>query len=813
MDQHALHVLEFEKVKEILLGFVSSALGKEAIVSLQPLKNIQAIRENLAETTEMLQLYQAEQAPPLDGLYNVREPLRKSTISGAMLDPAEILLIGETAAAARRIRHSAKNRRIDAPRINRYCDRLIPYPEIEDAIVRVFDEQKNIRDTASRDLSRIRKDIRGQRAALVRRLERLIRGSWRDFLQENYYTQRDGRYVLPVDARYQNKAPGIIHDRSSTGTTVYIEPLELVEDSNLLKSLVREEEIEVRRILRELTALIAQHEPELQQNLFVFAHLDFVSAKARFSVRYGMQEPKISEDRTFSIINARHPLLLVKHGRDRVVPLSLTLSLDMRGLIVTGPNTGGKTVVLKTAGLLVVMAQSGLHVPADSNTELPVFDEVGADIGDEQSLEQSLSTFSSHMNTIRQVLETANSKTLVLFDELGSGTDPVEGGALSCAILDRLRELGATYIVTTHLQELKLYAYKTEGVKNGAMEFDLHSLQPTYRFLMGLPGKSNAIQIAERLGLPKTVIERAHSTLERAVESPEELLSRLGDELRKAQSYRAEADRERQKANNLRDESENRLKNAKKEAQEVVKRSERKAQNLLQELERRIKQLEKQEAEFKREWEERLAAAVEKNIEKNPAAPPKSILEEVRNSLKTTQKAFEEAKPKIEEKFERRRNWKWHQLKPGVLIQLDGITEPGRIVKVHAEKQEVEVTLSSMTLRVNGERIVSILKRKPDPVETLFSNVKVDRPETLESKVDVHGMTVDEMTPIVEKYIDKAFLAGHKTVTIVHGHGMGVLRQAVRRLLQNNPVVKHVNPGMDFEGGTGVTVVQLKSSR
>lgn len=809
MYQHALHVLEFEKVKEVLLGFVSSALGKDPISSLQPMRNIQTIREHLAEVTEMVRLYEAEQAPPLDGLYDVREPLRKSTIPGAMLEPAEILLIDETIAAARRIRHSVKTRRLEAHRINRYCERIASYPELEEAIARVFDEQKNIRDSASHELSRIRKDIRAQRTAIVRRLERLIRGDWRDYLQENYHTQRDGRYVLPVDARYQNKVPGIIHDRSSTGTTVYIEPLELVEDSNTLKSMMREEEMEVRRILRELTALIAQREPELQQNLFLFAHLDFLSAKARFSVRYGMQEPKLSENRTFSVINARHPLLLVKHGRDKVIPLSMELSSSMRGLIVTGPNTGGKTVVLKTVGLLVLMAQAGLHVPADSNTELPVFDAVGADIGDEQSLEQSLSTFSSHMHTIRRVLETANAKTLVLLDELGSGTDPVEGGALSCAILERLQQLGATYIVSTHLQELKLYAYKTEGVKNGAMEFDLQSLQPTYRFLMGLPGKSNAIQIAERLGLPKPVIERAHATLERTTESPEELLSRLGDELRKAQSFRGEAERERHKAYNLKEESENRLKNAKRESQEVIKRSERKAQNLLQELERRINQLEKQEAEFKREWEERLATA----IEKNPAAPPKSILEEVRNSLQATKKAFEEAKPKLEKKYERRPNWNWRQLKPGVLVQLEGITEPGKIVQVHAEKQVVEVTLSSMTLRVNGERIVSILKRKPDPVESLFSTVKVDRPETLESKVDVHGLTVEEMTPIVEKYIDKAFLAGHKTVTIVHGHGMGVLRQAVRRLLQNNPVVQHINPGMDFEGGTGVTVVQLKASR
>ena len=564
MDQHALHVLEFEKVKESLLGFASSALGREAVAELRPLKNHYAIRENLADTTEMAKLYDSEQAPPLDGLYDVRSFLQKSLLSGAMLEPAEILLICETVAAARRIRNSVKNRRIAAPRIDRYCQRLIHYPEIEDAVNRVFDEQKNVRDNATPELLKVRKAVRQQRAAIVRRLERLIRGHWRDYLQENFHTQREGRYVLPVDARYQNKVSGIIHDRSSTGTTVYIEPMELVEDSNMLKSMIREEEMEIRRILRELTALIARFEPELQQNLTVFAHLDFVAAKARYSNRYGMQEPKIVDDRTLSVVNARHPLLLAKHGRDKIVPLSLDLVSDVRGLMITGPNTGGKTVILKTVGTLVLMAQSGLHVPADSNTKLPVFDSVMADIGDEQSLEQSLSTFSSHMSIIRQVLESADERTLVLFDELGSGTDPVEGGALSCAILDRLHEQGATFFVTTHLQELKVYAYKTDGVVNGSMEFDLQSLQPTYRFTMGLPGKSNAIQIAERLGLPGSVIASAKASLSKETESPEELLTRLGDELRKVQSQRAEADRARYKANNLREESENRLRNAKK---------------------------------------------------------------------------------------------------------------------------------------------------------------------------------------------------------------------------------------------------------
>ncbi len=813
MDQHALNVLDFSKIKDILNGFASSALGQETIAELYPFTNAYTIRDSLSEVTEMVKLYQSHQAPSFDGIYDVRQPLRKSSLSGAMLDPAEILLIGETVTAARRIRSAAKRSNIDTPRINRYIDRLSIHQEIEDALSRVFDDQKNIRDTASRDLSKIRKSLRNQRTIIVRRLEKLIRGDWRDSLQENYHTLREGRYVLPVDARYQNKVPGIIHDRSSTGTTVFMEPLELVNDSNHLKSLVREEEMEIRRILCQLTELIAASELDLSQNLTLFAHLDFVAAKARFSIRYEMNEPKIKDERVLSLVNARHPLLLIKHGRDNVVPLNLTLESEASGLIITGPNTGGKTVILKTVGVLALMAQSGLHIPADANTELPVFESMGADIGDEQSLEQSLSTFSSHIQTIRNLLDRANSKSLVLLDELGSGTDPAEGGALSCAILEHLQKKNALYLATTHLQELKVFAYKTDGVENGSMEFNLQSLQPTYKFNIGLPGKSNAISIAGRLGLPQEVIERANSTIASEGESPEELLTRLGDELRSASSLRAEAERERSKAYNLKNDSEQRLNKARREAHEVIKRAENKSQNLIKELERRITQLAHQEADYKREWAEKLALVAETSR----AALPKSITKEAEKILQKTKDAFKQnqVKPiaKIENKFKQQRNWKWNQLKPGVLVQIEGMSEPGKIISVQPDRKQVEISVSSMTLRMKGELIVAVLQEKPNPAEKLFSQVKVDRPDTIEHKVDIHGMTVEEMTPIIEKYIDQAFLAGVRSVTIVHGHGMGILRRTVRTMLRDNPVVRHINPGMDFEGGTGVTVVQLKSSR
>lgn len=808
MDAHAIQVLEFEKVKELIQRFVASPLGREAVAELYPLTYIDSIRFAHEETYEMILLCQAKQEPPLDGIYDVREPLNQCSINGAVLDPADIILVGETIIAARRIRHALKKTPVQAPHIKRLGDRLTPNPEIEKALERVFDEQKNIRDSASHPLSRIRKSIRQTRNQIVRQLERLIRGRWRTYLQENYYTHREGRYVLPVDANYQNKVNGIIHDRSSTGTTVYMEPMDIVEDGNRLKDLYRSEEIEIRKILRELTALIADFLPDLIQNLEIFRQLDLLSAKARFAIYYDLNKPVIRDDATLLLKNARHPLLLAKHGKDSIVPLNFELPDNVRGLVITGPNTGGKTVVLKTVGLLVLMVQSGIPVSADPTSEFPVFQSIWADIGDEQSLEQSLSTFSSHMKNIRYVLENADAHSLVLLDELGSGTDPVEGGALSCSILERLYELGGTFLVTTHLQDLKLYSYQTEGIINGAMEFDLKTLEPTYEFSIGLPGQSNAIQIANRLGLPPSVIHQARERLQKSGESPDELLIKLGQELRTAQSLRYRVEQDLSKAQNLKIDSEQRLAKAKREAKEIITRAERNAQNLLHELERKVKALEESEKSFKKEWQEKLASIIEP--EKSPGHSSSSTLASLKKELSQAKKEMDQARPKQLEEFAERPDWKWDQLKPGVFVRVAGFSQPGEIIRVTKGKNEVEAVISSMKLRLKADRIHAVLSPKPKNLKVIQSDISFDRPESISRQVDVHGMTVDEMTPVLEQYIDRAFLSGLSSATVIHGHGMGILRRAVRKLLTENPVVANVRNGTEFEGGSGVTIAEFR---
>ncbi|RJP21876.1 MAG: endonuclease MutS2 [Candidatus Omnitrophota bacterium] len=810
MDEHAFQVLEFYKVKELILPFAVSALGREAIAALQPAFSASEIRFALQEVTEMVRLWELNREPPLNGLYDVRDPLRRCAVPGAVLDPAELIVIGETIAAARRIQTALRNIKEEAPHINQYGNRLIPHPDIEKIFETVFDEQKQIRDTASRELAQIRKSIHQQREFIVKQINRMIRTRFKDFLQEAYYTQRDDRYVLPIDARYQNKVKGIVHDRSATGTTVFIEPFELVEDSNRLKELRREEEMEIRRILQDLTAKIAENQFDFLNNIEIFRQLDFLAAKARFSIRYRMNEPVITEDGSLVIVNGRHPLLIARHERENVVPLNLALPPDVHGLVITGPNTGGKTVVLKTVGLLVLMAQSGLHIPADGASEIPVFRSFGADIGDEQSLEQSLSTFSSHMSNIRAILFAAGERSLVMLDELGSGTDPVEGGALATAIIEQLHTQKATFLVTTHLQELKLYTYNKAGMENGAMEFDSRTLEPTFLFTMGLPGQSNAIQIADRLGLPPAIIQRARSQITEQGGSPEHLLKQLGEELQTARNVRISVEEELRKAHHLKQENEQRLQKARNEARETVRRAERKAQGLIHELERRIQKMDRQEREFQKEWHKKLTQLVESS---QKPAPPVTILAHLRHDLETVKRQVEKAQPPpIEESYERK-EWSWDQLKTNSRVRIAGFSKPGKVRQVSKNRNEVEVHISLLNLRVKADQILEVLPAEKSPEEIHPPGITVERPESVANRCDVHGMTVDEMIPVVQKYLDHAYLAGVTPVTIVHGHGTGILRRAVRSLLHENPTVKSFQNGDSFEGGGGVTVVQLKFMR
>lgn len=808
MDEHSLQVLEFPKLKQLLAGYAISVLGREAIDSIQVLKSVEEIKHTQRDVSAMVRLLEVGQRLPSEGWHDIRVPLKRSYVTGAELEAQEIIYIGEFAAAVRRVQGFLKRNRDTSAGLVIYAQQLISHEPLEDAIAQIFDEHGQIKDTASRELSKLRKSLRQNRERLVHRLEKMMRSKYNDYLQEHYYTLREGRYVLPVDAKYQNQINGIVHGRSTTGNTVFIEPIEIVQDGNHLKDMQREEEIECRRILREVTAKIGEVHLEITNNIHIMQRLDLLFAKAQFADTYRMKAPAISEGQPLKLIDLKHPLLLLKEGHQNVVANTIEFLPQQKGMIITGPNTGGKTVILKTVGLLVAMAQCGMHIPADGNSSIPVFHHIGADIGDEQSLEQSLSTFSSHIGNIKSLLAVANERTLILLDELGTGTDPLEGGPLAVSILEAFLQKGSSFFATTHLHDLKLFAYDNPQVENAALEFDLQNLKPTYRFQMGLPGQSNALQIAQQLGLPIEIVNRAHSKIDSKGSTPEELLQQLGEELRDAQAKHQLAASELEAAQAMQEDSERRLENAKREAKELTARYEKKAQGLLQELERRLKSMEKQQRQYERQWEERLKKLVENT---KPTEKPTSVIEKLKDEINSLKQRRLWHEDDSQFKKHKRQKWRWEELKPKSRVRVDGFSDLGEVRSVNQDRGIIEITINTLNLRLSATQVAAVFPAMTAPEQLYQSSYSIDRPEYSDHEIDIHGMTVEEMTPVVEKYVDEAFRSGRPSIRIIHGHGTGRLRRAVRRIVSEIPTVLKFRNGMDFEGGTGVTVVEFQS--
>lgn len=806
MDPRTLEILEFNKIKERLTALASTPMGKQLAWELQPQAVLESARYDLRETSEMRALWEINREPPLDGVCDLTESIHRCRISGAMLEPIELLEIASTLEAVERVQKSLHDCRDKAAGIAHFGSRLIVHPEIVERIHATIDEFAQVRDGASPQLNRLRREIRELRAAIVRRLEKLMRGTFKEFLAENLYTLREDRYVLPIDARYKNKVSGILHDRSSTGTTVYVEPMHIVQDGNHLKDLRREDEMEVRRILREITQEISAIVDDLQQNQVIFAQLDFLGAKARLSIQFHMSEPRLERGAHFDLRQAKHPLLMSHLGADQVIPLSLLLEPPTRGIVISGPNTGGKTVVLKTIGLICLMAQSGLHVPAREGSVLPWFDDIGADIGDEQSLEQSLSTFSSHITHIRELLKRAKDGTLVLLDELGSGTDPMEGGALATAILQELAESCASFVVTTHLDAPKVFAHTNEYTTNASLAFDRETLQPTYHFSLGLPGRSNAIQIAQRLGLPPIVIERAKAIHDESATTPEELLHRLSAEIQAVESMRDLAAAEHAKSVHVHEEAQRQLQKAKNQARDIIERGQRKAQGLLQELERRLEHLAEEEKQFRQTWRKQLDELVEQAKNK---PEPESALDSIRSGIEAVRQELED-KPQENQTLPSKvpgTEISAERLLPGVTVNIMGLSETGIVRSYNTRRDEIEVLVKGMTLRVARKRIDRIIEKKK---ESESVKITYDSGFNVPMSIDIHGMTVEDSLPLVERFIDQAYRAGHPYVTICHGGGMGILRKMVRGLLPNISYVKNFRNGLDYEGGNGVTIANFK---
>jgi DNA mismatch repair protein MutS2 len=805
MDSKTLNVLEYPKILDRLAGFCDFSASMELARSLEPTSSYELAIARLAETSEACKLISI-QSMGVGAAHDIR-PLVDLAARGGVLDPQALLDVKSTLIACRELKKAFEKRTEEYPRLTQTALGLPDSHGLVDSISRILSERGEVLDSASPKLGEIRRGLRVAQDRLMSRLQKYVTDSKTvSMLQEPIVTQRDGRYVIPLRSEFKGKIKAIIHDSSSSGATLFIEPLPVVEANNQLRELQLAERDEERRILAEVSRQIGEHATELKYGVENLAALDLAFAKAKYAEELRASEPVLhelkaaslkvpgskvagSKPSTLNLLHARHPLL----DPATVVPIDVDPVPGTQAVVITGPNTGGKTVSLKTVGLLALMAQSGLHIPAQSGSELPCFHSVWADIGDEQSIEQSLSTFSGHITNIIRILKKIDSRSLVIFDELGSGTDPQEGAAIARAILSHLLESGAVTLVATHYPELKTFAHSTEGVVNASLEFDIKTLRPTYKLTLGLPGRSNALLIAQKLGLAQSIIDAARAEI-----NPLDLRAdKLLDDIRKE---RNRTSREREKLEKAR---------AKLEAE-------------TRELEKRLEKIEDERRETlaKARAEGELEVAVlKRNID-----ALKTQLKKASQPLQAI-KAIEEKMGKMEEKVEQpveRRQTMDHgpssmvgrQLSLGERVIVGSLNAEGVVTALGESDAEVQIG----TVRMRA-RLSDLIRKSGGPTVD-------DRPKTVSSQssstvhrqssspgmeVDLRGLMADDALDKLERYLEQAFLSGLPWVRIIHGKGTGRLRQAVREALRGHEYVKSFEEGGDKEGGEGVTVAKMKS--
>ncbi|MBT9133658.1 MAG: Endonuclease MutS2 [Firmicutes bacterium] len=788
MNERTLRVLELDKVKTMLCKHVSSGLGRELAEGLLPVTERKEIGRLLDETAEARTVVRTEEFP-LRGLTDVRPAVRRTAI-GAVVNGEDLWLLAAVLAISRRAHRFFAGRNSLYPLLAAHAARLVPLRSLEDLILTAIGEDGEVLDRASTQLQRLRGDIRQAQREVKQKLEGMLRSSVvQKYLQEALVTVRGDRYVLPVKSEYRAQIPGIIHDQSASGATLFIEPMAVVELNNKLRQYQAAESQEVEHILRELSARIAAQSQVILKNLEILAWLDLSLAKGRLSYEMRAARPVLSHDNSLSFPQARHPLIPSADVR----PIDVRLGQSFSVLLVTGPNTGGKTVTLKTIGLLTLMAQCGLHIPAAEGSQAGVYESVYADIGDEQSIEQSLSTFSSHMTNIIQIIDAADGTSLVLLDELGAGTDPMEGAALAMAIIDSFLARGTHVVATTHYSELKAYAHTKRGVQNASMEFDVETLRPTFHLTIGLPGKSNAFEISARLGLDKDVIDLARRYLTHEALKVEDLIRGL-------EASRKEADEASRQAFVKQRQAETQLKEAEQHAklqQEKVREIQRRASEEAKALVRRAKH------------------EIEALIEALKQAEKEGATQELTQTIELVRQRQREITREVSEQVEA-------EAVPAAIappeepiavgddVLLLHLNQRGKVLEVLAGGS-VTVQLGALRTQVEVKHLrkVSEGKKRESPERTGFHTVDFAA-HNVKLELDLRGRTVEEGVQEVDKYLDSALLRGLGQVQIIHGKGTGALREGIRDFLNTHPAVKSHRLGLANEGGSGVTVVDLK---
>ena len=794
MNEHTLRVLEYDKVKSIIAAYAASEAGRAAVDELYPAADAPMVETLLRETREFTLILHSGENPPLEGIPDIRPVVERLGIIGSILSPGDLLNAATTLGAGRRVKGffhrfggKGASARLPVPLLCALTDGIEPLKHIEEAVFAAIDEKAEVKDSASPALRKIRKQIIRMRENILDRMSGILQDSgFQKVIQEPVITVRDDRYVLPLKPNFRQSLRGVVHGQSGSRATLFVEPLDVLEQNNRLAELRMEEREEVERILRELTSLLSQGACGIEKTVVALTKIDAIYARARFGIEYCGTVPGISHGRNIRLRAARHPLLVGKSkvavGQTGVTPNDIVLDGEYRALILSGPNAGGKTAILKTIGILCLMAQSGMPITAAEGSELPCFGSIFADIGDEQSLEQDLSTFSSHVSQIAVILRQANRNSLVLLDELGSGTDPGEGVGLGAAVLESLIERGCLSVATTHHNALKLFGSQTSGAVNAAMEFDPQTLKPTYRLIPGRPGRSYGLDMAARLGVPHEVILKARARLDQDGVKLDQLLTQVEEGSRLLASERQAVDRTLAAARNARDEADAALRMAQEEARKVTAKAKTESKEILFSLRQKLRELVR-------------ASKLER--------------EEIKKISTEAEALGRKLEPDIPEGLPPVPGFTQH-LHAGDAVRIARLNKIGTVLASHRGMLELEV----------GGKKIKLSAAEVTPAESASSirqtavmsgwGTELHEAEGAPDRLNIIGFRVADGLAEVDRFIDRAGMGNLPVVTIIHGLGTGALKSAVAGFLKNHPLIASFRPGEPAEGGAGVTVAELK---
>ena len=789
MNKDALKILEYDKIRQRLAECASCNFGKDLARALEPSDDEDEIETRLAETTEAVKM-SALSSPPLGGIVDIREIIRKIKL-GRIAESIEVLDILNTMYAMREVKAYFKESELEVPRLKERARALEILGNLERQLENAVDEHGMIRDEASVELRRIRQQLRAAQSKIKEQLSSILHNAgYQKFFQDALVTMRGDRYVIPIKAEYRREFPGLVHDQSASSATLFIEPMVVVELNNDIRQLELDERNEVNRILRLLSESIRKSADVLLENAEILAHVDFTFAKAKLAQSMRAVEPLINAEGRTLLKGARHPLI----DPNTVVPIDLELGTRFKMLLITGPNTGGKTVSMKTLGLLSLMAQSGLYIPAENGSELTVYQNIYADVGDEQSIEQSLSTFSAHMTNLVSILARVERGDLVLLDELGAGTDPEEGAALAMAILERLISIGASTLATTHYSELKSFAYSTDGIENACVEFDIETLKPTYRVLIGIPGASNAFAISSRLGLSESLILRAKQLVTADHAKFEDIVSALENERLIYEQKNADMVERQERIRRMEQSVTNMRDDLNKKRTEII----RKAREQSAELVRRTR----------RESEE-IIASLKEQFDDLGVKRRQQAIQEAREKLRAAE--LESMPGILSQKVGRRIDRQ--DIQPGDTVYVGKLDQKGSVLSIEKDGKELTVQIGALrtTVKLKDCRFVSHGSQSEDAPESRKkpSNALLAKMATVRRELDVRGMLVNESESIVEKFIDDAAIAGLRHVLIIHGKGSGALRKGIHDFLRHNRSVASFQLADTDEGGSGATLVEI----